>query len=479
MKRDDVREVLQRLERGDSASAQSRIRIALDGDGERDGERASEDSASVRATLEAVVAAGAALREGRVDDLVREAGRAAQIAPPIPEVQLRVGSVLQGAFRFTGDPALEVLALDTLSRVADRVEQPDAAVLARALMGTVHLLSGAFHSCLELCDAALALAEVRPPRDAVGAALAHQFRGYVLFEWNRLREAEEALTTAWESSEGAAGVRSGVARMLASLAAARADDAAMEHWFGALTVTVAEPLTLRNREWLGAVRARATLGRGDLRDIDAWLRAFGYGDAVAARPDSWIASRLHELEGALTLLEATGQWARADALAARMIEAAAGRRRWFEARAASVQAVAGEAAGRPATAERHWERALEAGRTGSFVRAYLEGDPRRHRALARLADAGHVEAARVLAEGAAQARTHPDPNSSPLTERQTEVLRLVERGLSNKAIGRDLDLSVSTVKTHLRDAFTRLGASSRTEAVALSRDRGWLPTLPR
>lgn len=71
-------------------------------------------------------------------------------------------------------------------------------------------------------------------------------------------------------------------------------------------------------------------------------------------------------------------------------------------------------------------------------------------------------------------RRRSPPGGAHLTARQVEVLRLVERGRSNKAIAKTLDLSMSTVKTHLRTIFSLLEARSRTEAVAKGRDLGWL-----
>ena len=52
-----------------------------------------------------------------------------------------------------------------------------------------------------------------------------------------------------------------------------------------------------------------------------------------------------------------------------------------------------------------------------------------------------------------------------LTPRPTDVLRLLIEGKPNKLICRELELSESTVKTHLASIFRRLGASSRTQAV--------------
>jgi DNA-binding NarL/FixJ family response regulator len=52
-----------------------------------------------------------------------------------------------------------------------------------------------------------------------------------------------------------------------------------------------------------------------------------------------------------------------------------------------------------------------------------------------------------------------------LTPRQTDVLALLLRGLSNKLIARELNLSVETVKDHVAAVLRALGVNSRTQAV--------------
>lgn len=52
-----------------------------------------------------------------------------------------------------------------------------------------------------------------------------------------------------------------------------------------------------------------------------------------------------------------------------------------------------------------------------------------------------------------------------LTERETEILGLVARGLSNDDIGRHLHLSRATVKAHVSRAMTKLGAYDRAQLV--------------
>lgn len=58
--------------------------------------------------------------------------------------------------------------------------------------------------------------------------------------------------------------------------------------------------------------------------------------------------------------------------------------------------------------------------------------------------------------------------SVQLTNREQNILTLLSKGLSNEAIGRSLEISASTVRTHVRNVLVKLNVRSRTEAVAMS-----------
>lgn len=67
------------------------------------------------------------------------------------------------------------------------------------------------------------------------------------------------------------------------------------------------------------------------------------------------------------------------------------------------------------------------------------------------------------------------PNAAhPFSPRELEVLRWVARGLSNKEIAYRLGLSERTVQFHLNSVFNKTTTNSRTEAVALALQNGWL-----
>ncbi len=59
-----------------------------------------------------------------------------------------------------------------------------------------------------------------------------------------------------------------------------------------------------------------------------------------------------------------------------------------------------------------------------------------------------------------------------LTDRQREVLALLERGMQNKLIARQLGLSENTVKNHVTAILNALGAANRTQAVMFARQAG-------
>jgi len=67
------------------------------------------------------------------------------------------------------------------------------------------------------------------------------------------------------------------------------------------------------------------------------------------------------------------------------------------------------------------------------------------------------------------------PLLTKLTPRETEVLTLVARGLSNREIGRELSISVKTVKTHVSNILSKLQMMDRTQAAIYAVREGLVP----
>jgi len=62
----------------------------------------------------------------------------------------------------------------------------------------------------------------------------------------------------------------------------------------------------------------------------------------------------------------------------------------------------------------------------------------------------------------------------PLSARELDVLRRLAEGKVYKQIAQDLDLSASTVRSHLHNVYGKLGALDRAQAVLMATDRGWI-----
>lgn len=75
------------------------------------------------------------------------------------------------------------------------------------------------------------------------------------------------------------------------------------------------------------------------------------------------------------------------------------------------------------------------------------------------------EIARLVVRSFQSGPSHPTQTEG-LSQREMEILALIAEGLSNKEIGARLDISHSTVRTHLMHIFEKLHVRCRTEAAA-------------
>ncbi|MBD0839452.1 response regulator [Streptomyces sp. TRM68416] len=110
--------------------------------------------------------------------------------------------------------------------------------------------------------------------------------------------------------------------------------------------------------------------------------------------------------------------------------------------------------------------AIEAGATGYLLK---DAPPEDLAAAVRTAAAGRTTLAPAVAHRLMNRLRAP---GTTLTRRETEVLTLVARGLSNQAVAHRLHLTEGTVKSHLARIFTKLDVDSRTAAVATAVDLG-------
>jgi DNA-binding NarL/FixJ family response regulator len=109
-------------------------------------------------------------------------------------------------------------------------------------------------------------------------------------------------------------------------------------------------------------------------------------------------------------------------------------------------------------------RAFKAGARGYILKGHV------HKELLDMIRAVHVGQRRIPPEIAAVLADHATDDA--LTEREIDVLRLIAMGNANKQIADRLSIGEATVKSHVTNILSKLGANDRTHAVTIGLQRG-------
>ncbi|HLN03676.1 MAG TPA: response regulator transcription factor [Bryobacteraceae bacterium] len=109
-------------------------------------------------------------------------------------------------------------------------------------------------------------------------------------------------------------------------------------------------------------------------------------------------------------------------------------------------------------------RAIEAGARGYLLKTNVNKE------LLGTIRAVHAGQKRIPAEVASGLAEHTGEDE--LTEREIHVLRLIAAGNANKEIAAQLDLAEDTIKRHVTNILSKLGANDRTHAVTIALKRG-------
>ncbi|HXJ15057.1 MAG TPA: response regulator transcription factor [Candidatus Limnocylindrales bacterium] len=109
-------------------------------------------------------------------------------------------------------------------------------------------------------------------------------------------------------------------------------------------------------------------------------------------------------------------------------------------------------------------RALKAGARGYVLKGHV------HRELLETIRAVHAGQKRIPPDVATQLAEHATDDE--LTSRELDVLRLIASGNSNKLIADQLSIGEATVKSHVTNILSKLGANDRAHAVTIGLKRG-------
>jgi len=119
---------------------------------------------------------------------------------------------------------------------------------------------------------------------------------------------------------------------------------------------------------------------------------------------------------------------------------------------------------------------VEAVRAGAIGYLLKDTDAHELRRAIKAAAAGQVQLAPQAAARLMHEVRAPEKSYAALTERETDVMKLLAQGKSNKEIAQALNIGEQTVKTHVSRILDKLGLSSRTQVVLYAIRIGLVPS---
>ena len=237
-----------------------------------------------------------------------------------------------------------------------------------------------------------------------------------------------------------------------------------------------------------ALRARLLIAQGRLDEAQSWATRRG---VRAEDPVTFLTE--YDLLTLARLLIATGEPQTAAGIAGRVLDQAEQADRGGSIiEAGLVRALARDAAGDQADALDDLSAAVTLGVPSGYCRLYLDEGPEAHQLLGLLAATSSEAAplAQRLFEASVNAAADKDSASGgaservagsgvgalleDLSDRELEVLRLLDSELSGPEIARQLFVSVNTFRTHTKHIFTKLDVQTRRAAVRRATDLGLL-----
>ncbi|HSW19778.1 MAG TPA: LuxR C-terminal-related transcriptional regulator, partial [Ramlibacter sp.] len=381
-----------------------------------------------------------------------------------------------------------------LAQARERVLQIGGSFIgsvALCLEGALDVAQGRLRNAITRFRAALAVGGGNVLQQA-GSAVAAAFLAEALYEGNQLDEAERLLQLYLPLLRDAAAPDQLITSyaVLARIAAARGQEARAEELLTEMEVTGHQRALPRMVATAQLERARLALLAGRVEFARDQIASAA--DERTWAPFAGLVTHANDVEApfiaALRLKIRTG---RIDAVLAplkaaiREAQAQQRHRRAHKLNILLAQALC--LSGQTAQGLRRLRDALGFAAAEGFVRSFVDEGPETLRAVAELrqslapADPLAMFADQVLAAGgvelpapAGAATPAPPPAvaASLLSERELQVLRLLADGHRNREIADRLFVSETTVKAHLRNINIKLGAQSRTHAVAMARQLG-------
>ena len=345
----------------------------------------------------------------------------------------------------------------------------------------IYLMQGRLHAAASLCREYLDPIKEKGIRFLYTAGSMKIDLGEVLYEWNRLEEAEQHIRDGLQVNEPWKNIMTdafGLIVLTRSLQAKREYTKAMQivERFETRLLEGSRPREFE--EDFRTMRVRTQLASGDLQNPSNWADRTQLSEDFDLHPERYR----------LTLARirlAQNRYAEVEKMLLGTIPpAAAGSQttRQLESNLLLAAAFAGQ--GRLSEALGLIETCLAMAETEGYIRVFLDvGEPVQELLTAYLkSDASaHKHYAQKILDAFSQSSIEGSPVPrpagliEPLTERELEVLSLIALGRTNQEIAQQLIVARGTIKAHAASIYRKLDVTNRTEAVARARQLGILP----
>jgi len=423
------------------------------------------------------------------------------LPPQAQQLRLAVLSGLGYGYYCAGDLLkAEATLRDALaaSSTAEGYVVPYITLLS--MLAMVVEMQGRLQEAIDLLRQALDLGQVDGHYlPAAGVEVALHALGLRLYEFNALAEAEHYVRIARELSiaTGNSMIQAHTLATLSLITQAKGDLPGAQA-LADEAHAVLRPLAVPSYAIIDAQRAFLWWKGGNLPATAAWAEDFGATMPARPQPLTAFATPYFSLA---RIWIAQERFAEADSLLADLYQnATANHYHYYALWALILQSQSYAAQGEGKAARTTLEQALRQAAPAGYLRSFIdEGEEMRERVVrggwrnnTDLAFTAYIEtliaafapdptiapqpASPVNTPVASSAIRHPSPAPliEPLSERELEVLRLLEQGLSNQAMADELIVALSTVKKHLINIYGKLGVNSRMQALIRARALGLL-----
>lgn len=449
-----------------------------------------DNSGAFEGELAAVRAILASL-EGEIEDSLDLSRRALELLPPertalLGFIERNLGVV----YMITGNLEAARAIFERSATLGEKSGDFTSLVVGQEKLGTARRMQGRLRESKALYEQAIASATDSQGRRNPVVTKAVLGLADILREWNDLDRAEalldEGIRLAHQWSEFLA---MACYLVLFRVRQARGDlEGAAELLDQSQRMAAEWDLSEMDDIVVGASQTRIWLARGEFDQVRRWMEAGGLssdGAAVELEKSEEAGHLDYVRQVAYTALGRAylGQGQTDQALQVlEPLSRATESRGWglLLIEVLALQALALRAHGETGRALEALERALSLGEPEGFVRTFVdEGQPMAEllreaasrgiapRYVNKLLAAFEVAEHGPLQEAVTPSRAHP--LAEPLSDRELEVLRLLNTSLSSTEMADELVVSVNTVRTHIRSIYGKLDVHSRYEAVDRAR----------